>query len=391
MWKARPAVPSALLGCAVLALAAACGGDSSQAGGDGGNGGDSVTIAMIQPLTGTSGYYGGRIRQGAQLAADEINAAGGILGKQVRITVEDGQSDKTQTVSLFRKLASDRDVPVIVGPTDSSSYLAAAPLAKSLKVAWFSAGSGAPWPEGLPNSFTYRNTVPFSTMVTSHLKNVLPKLDVDAVASIYSPDNAGVAGPQQIGSAALKELGIRESVVVEARSGTTDFGPQITRLAAENPKVILVNLTTADASLFMRQARGRGLQAQFVAGHNGLLDLKVLELSQGAAEGLIVPSHFSADTSNAEIKRFMDAWTKKNGNLDDYLVTYGWDALYIIKKAMEDADTTSDRTAVADAIGKIKDLCLASGCYTYDGPGDRIGADVYPIVMGKDSFQKWEP
>lgn len=388
MRKRKLTALTALLSCSAL-LATACG---SEAGGsDSSGGGENVTIAMIQPLTGTSGYYGGRIQQGAQLAVDEINAAGGVLGKKLRLSVEDGQSDKTQTVSLFRKFASDASVPVIVGPTDSSSYLAAAPLAESLKVAWFSAGSGAPWPKGLPNKYTYRNTVPFSVMVSSHLKNVLPKLAVTEVSAIYSPDNAGVAGPQAIGSETLKGLGIKEAAVVEAKSGTTDFGPQITRLAADKPKVIIVNLTTADASLFMRQARGRGIQAQFVAGHNGLLDLKVLDLSQNAAEGLIVPSHFSADESNPEAKKFLDSWAAKNGKLDDYLVTYGYDAIYIIKKAMESANSTSDRTAIADSIAKITDLCLASGCYKYEGPGDRVGADVFPIVMTKDGFQKWAP
>lgn len=389
------AVPSILLTCAALALAA-CGGkdDSNSTGsstGGSGGGGGTLTIAMIQPLTGTSGYYGGRIKQGAELAIEQINTAGGVLGKQLRLTADDGQSDKTQTVNLFRKLASDSSVPVIVGPTDSSSYLAAAPLAEQLGVTWFSAGSGSPWPTGLPNAFTYRDTVPFATMVSSHLKNVLPKLGVTEVASIFSPDNPGVSGPQTIGSATLKELNIKESVVVEAKSGTTDFGPQITKLAASNPKVILVNLTTADASLFMQQARGRGITAKFVAGHNGLLDLKILDLSKGAAEGLIVPSHFSADTSNVEVKRFMDAWTAKYGKLDDYLVTYGWDAIYIIKKAMENANSTSDRKSIADNIGKTKNLCLASGCYSYNGPGDRQGADVFPVVMTKDGFAKWTP
>lgn len=352
--------------------------------------GGTVRIGLIEPLTGPAAYYGERIEQGVRLAAQKINAEGGIDGNMIEIVTEDNQTDNAQTVSLYRKLASEEDIVAVIGPTHSANFLAGAPLAPELGVIWFSAGSGAPWPDGLPNEWNFRNTVPFVEMIPQHLENVIPQLGVDRVGAVFSPDNPGVAGPQQLGTAKLEELGVEQSPIVQAPTGTTDFGPQITQLLQDPPEVVLVNLVTEDAATFMRQARERGLESQFVAGHNGLLDLRILELSQGAADGLIVPSHFDPDVDRPEVKDFLQAWEEENGELDDFLVTYGYDAVYILKEALENAGGVTDREAVREALGQIEDLCLASGCYTWDGFGDRLGAEVFPVQMTSEGFRAWE-
>jgi len=215
-------------------------------------------------------------------------------------------------------------------------------------------------------------------------------LGAKKVASIYSPDNTGVASPQQIGSDTIKALGgVDQSTVLTAPTGTKDFGPQITKIIEANPDAVIVNLVTADGAAFMKQARDRGLKAKFIAGHNGLLDLNILKLSSGAAEGLIVPSHFDPNDPNPQTKKFVDAWTKKFGPLEDLISSYSWDMIFTIKAVMEKAGTATDRQKIRDTWGATENLCLAGGCYTWKGKGDRTNATVFPVVLGSAGFVKF--
>lgn len=351
-----------------------------------------VKLGVIEPLTGPASYYGERILQGVQLATKRINAAGGVLGKEIVLVVEDDQTDADQTVALFRRIAADNEVLAVIGPTHSRSFLAAAPLAEELQIVFASAGSGAPWPEGLPNQWNFRNTVPFTVMVVSQLETVLLGSGAQRVGSIYSDDNPGVAAPQSIGAAWIAATDGVEMVTEQvAATGTTDYGPQITQLIAADLDAVIVNLITEDGALFMSQARSRGLTAPFVSGNNGLLDLRIVELSGGAAEGLIVPSHFDPNRESAETKGFLEAWAAEFGVLDDFLVTYGHDLVYIMVEAMNKANTTTDRDAFRQAWGAISSLCLANGCYSYDGPGDQTKSDVFPIILTKDGYLRWTP
>lgn len=351
-----------------------------------------ITIGVLQTMTGGAAYYGLRLSQGIQLAVDSINASGGILGRPVEYTLQDTATDNAQAVALFRKVASDEKIPVVIGPSHSANYLAAAPVAEQLRVLWVSAASGANWPAGLPNDWNFRNTVPFREMTPQLIKAVIPKLAPKKVASIFSPDNVGVSDPQKLTVEAIASLGgnIDQSLKLEAPTGTKEFGSYITKILEFNPEVVIVNLVTADASAFMKQARDRGVKAQFVAGHNGLLDLNVLKLSANAADGLIVPSHFDPnDTSNAETKRFVDAWVKKYGPIEDLISSYSWDMVYTIKHVMEKAGTVSDRKKLRDTWATVSNLCLAGGCYTWEGKGDRLKATVFPVVLGSGGFQKF--
>ena len=349
-----------------------------------------IRLGVIQAMTGGGAYYGLRLSQGIQIAVDTINDEGGILGRKVQYSLEDTGTVDAQTPALLRKVAADASVPVVIGPSQSSNYLAALAVAEQLKVPWVSAASGAPWPQGLPNDWNFRNTVPFIDMVSQFMKAVIPALGAKKVASIYSPDNTGVASPQQIGSDTIKALGgVDQSTVLTAPTGTKDFGPQITKIIEANPDAVIVNLVTADGAAFMKQARDRGLKAKFIAGHNGLLDLNILKLSSGAAEGLIVPSHFDPNDPNPQTKKFVDAWTKKFGPLEDLISSYSWDMIFTIKAVMEKAGTATDRQKIRDTWGATENLCLAGGCYTWKGKGDRTNATVFPVVLGSAGFVKF--
>lgn len=398
---------AAVLLALLLAMTGCAGGgdDTSASGGTGETtssdeaaAGEPIKIGEIIMLTGSSGFYGQAIDEGVQMAVDELNADGGVLDRQLEIVTEDNASDDAQTVSLVRRVAADGSVVALIAPTFTANYLAGQPVANEAAIPWIAAGSGIAVDEegnidafgGLPNAapWTFQNMLPYGVMVTEHLKNVLPQLDVQRVVTVFQPDNPAQVFTTDLGRDALNEIGVETLDEIGIETGAADFGAQITRIQQLNPDAVLINLVTEDAASFMRQARDRGVEARWIGPNNGLLSDRLGELSQGAAEGVIVPTHLDMDA--AETQDFVKRFEERYDQIDDILSTFGYDAVNLIAEALEQSGSPDDREALRDALAEMEEFCGVNGCYANDGSGNFLLDTVYAMELTADGFQSWQ-
>lgn len=350
-----------------------------------GQGGGTVRIADIQPLSGASGQYGQQSVNGAEVAQEIINAHGGILGKKIELVNADDASDKTQTAALMRKYGPDTTFLAIIGPTFSSDFVATAPLAAQFKVVYISAGSTAPWP-GEFNDWTFRSSVPGNAFLPTLVKEIVAKAKPRSAAQIWAIDNQALAVQGKLLDTLFPQTGIKVTVDETARNNDTDYSAQIARIMQSPPDIIAIGLITNDAALFMQQARSAGYKGLFMANGSTLLDPSLYALSHGAANGLLVGSPFDPTEKSPIVQEFDKAFQAKFNRLPTSQDAFGYDALALLADAAKRAGTISDRQKLRDALGSTKGFRGVTGSFTFDGKGDNTTPTIHVLKLTAKGF-----
>lgn len=351
--------------------------------------GGTLTVNAIEMLSGSGALYGKAVQEGLQLAADTVNAQGGVMGKKLEVAVSDNASDDAQTSTLVKKFADDSSVGVIIPPTYQPNFNAACSAATGAGLPIVSAQSGPPDPAGNTKGLCFTMTTDPLPQVTFTLKALQAK-GLKSFAMVYDQDNGYVAFQRPNIEAAAKALGLSIQEI-GVPGGTTDFGPQITELINDKPDTTFAFFTIEDASRFMKQAKDNGYAGGWFDPVSQLTSRRIPDLSDGAAAGLLASTPQSADDVPS-FKTFLEAYKAKTGNaLDDPTYTgFGYDAVMLVVKAMTDAGTTTDRTKIQAAIAATTDACF-SICFTQaPATGATAGAflanSFYMVELTEDGF-----
>jgi branched-chain amino acid transport system substrate-binding protein len=333
---------------------------------------DGVTIVAIEMLTGDGAFYGQAVRDGLLVAADTLNAAGGIMGKKINLKVVDNASDNAQTATLVKQFAADPTVGAIIPPTYQPNFNAACSAADAAGLPIISAQSGPPDPAGDKNGNCFTMTTDPVPQVTFTL-NALKAAGVTSFAMVYDQDNGYVKFQKPNIEAAAKAAGVTITEI-GVPGGTSDFGPQITQLIDADPQTTFPFFTIEDASRFMKQAKGKGYDKAWFDPVSQLTSKRIPELSSSAAVGLTASTPQSAGDIPS-FQTFLDAYKTKFGkDLDDPTYTgFGYDALSLMAAAMTTAKSTTDRPAIKAAIDATDKTCF-SICYTQSTEGSTKGA-----------------
>ncbi len=335
-------------GAAVTALTlAAC------AGGGGGGGGedDPIVIAHIGDYSGDWSFYDIPIRDGLQLAVDEINAEGGILDREVELITTDGRGDQAESVRALEE-ALDEGAVYVSGTTASGPWQAQATVACE---------------EGVPIS-TGDGTSPTLVLDAGDCAFHLLMLDTlqGAVAATYaleqgyqtayvlgSSDDAYTAGLPKYFADAFEQGGGEVVAEEEFRIGATDFNVQITDIAAMNPApdLIYTSMFTPDTPQFLRQLRAAGVQIPVVSG-DGSVDSSVLEAG-AAAEGLVTTFHAWPSEEGAVAEWLEEHYPDADPSSvpQNIVSAVGYDEMYIVKAAIEAAEEATGEAIMAELEG----------------------------------------
>lgn len=344
--------------------------------------GATLTIGVIQMLTGSSGFYGQALLKGNELAVDQLNAKGGILGKKIVVMSADNASDNAQTVNLARKFGQMSSIPAIIAPTYQPNMEAACAVSTQLGIAQI-AGQSAPPPANVNSKgYCFVNSTNIVRQVQQTIKFVAHKYHVTTFAQVYDQQNAYQTQFDKVGTDYIEASGFKIVQDIGVNTGVTDYGPQITSLIHANPQVVMPNLTTEDAARFMQQARARGLKALFVGPNASLVNARLYSLSRGAAAGLIVSTNQS--TSQKTYRQFFREFVKKFGHLDDPVSGFGYDSMMILAKAIAKAGSTN-RNAIKKGLQSFHKLC-ASICYTYNGHHAFIARSLFYQKLTKNGW-----
>ncbi len=267
-----------------------------------------IRIGVAEALTGNAAQYGVPIRKGLELAAEEINASGGIHGNKLALLVEDEQGKKEEAINVFKKMIFQDKVLMLFGPTLSNCAQASDPVAQSAKVVVFGTSNTADGITSIGN-YVFRNSVTEADILPVTLKVASQKTGLKKVAVFYGNDDIFTKSGYDHFVKALKALKLPVTATETFAKGDVDFKPQLTKIKASAPDAVVLSALIAEGAPIMVQARQLGLRTPFIGG-NGMNSPRVFELAKDNSDNLWVGSPWSVENPAPENKRFISAYQK---------------------------------------------------------------------------------
>ncbi len=315
-----------------------------------------IKIGVAEALTGNASQYGMPIRKGIELAASEINAAGGVPGTKLTLLFEDEQGRKEEAINVFKKLIFQDRVLMLFGPTLSNSAQASDPVAQAAKVVVFGTSNTA---DGITSigDYVFRNSVTEADILPVTLKVAAQKTGFKKVAVLYGNDDIFTKSGYDNFARALQALKIPVTTTETFAKGDVDFKPQLTKIKASHPDAIVLSALIAEGAPIMVQARQLGINLPFIGG-NGMNSPRVFELAKDSSDHLWVGSPWSVENPAAENQRFIAVYQKAYGTLPDQFAAQAYDAMYIVNQALRKMKLTgklaADRKALRDALPSVQ-------------------------------------
>jgi branched-chain amino acid transport system substrate-binding protein len=346
-----------------------------------------VKIGVAEALTGGAAQYGIPIRNGLQLAADEINAAGGVSGNKLQLVIEDEQGKKEEAITVYKKLIFQDKVLMIFGPTLSNSMFAAGPVANSARVVAFGTSNTA---SGITDigPYIFRNSVMESDVLPMTMFTAVKHYGIKKVAVIYGNDDAFTKSGYDVFKKVFDEQKIPVTATETYAKGDVDFKAQLTKIKGSNPDAIVCSCLAEEAANIMLQARGLGIKAPFIGG-NGFNSPKLFEISKLAGEGTFVGSPWANTNPAPANKKFVDAYKQKYGADPNQFAAQAYDAMNVAAAALKSVKLSgnleADRQAMRDALPKVA-INGATGAFKFraaagkDGKPAGFDADQKPCI-----------
>ncbi|MDR1908701.1 MAG: ABC transporter substrate-binding protein [Spirochaetaceae bacterium] len=322
--------------------------------------GDAVTIGGMGPLSGDNAQFGQEARNGAQLAVDEINAAGGLLGKTLNLVYEDDQSDPALAINVFRKLTSQDKIGFLIGGVTSGATLAITEQAQAQKVVVI-APSATHADVTKAGDFIFRACFidPFQGVVGANF--AWGDLGARRAAVLYNQSNDYAVGLYENFESTFQARG--GAVLAEAyNEGEIDFSAQITRIRAFNPAVIYLPQYYGAVGLQATQIRAQGITVPLLGG-DGWDGLTAEAQDQAALNGFF-SNHYASDATDPAVVEFVTKYRAKHGNDPLSFAALGYDCMYLLRDAILRAGSF-DTTAVKDALAAT-DGDYVTGHLTFD-------------------------
>ncbi len=372
---------SLFLAVGVLMLAVAVSGCGSS-GGDKKPASDTIKIGLAAPLTGASAQDGESIKNGVQLAIDEVNAKGGIKGKKVALVVQDDKTDPKEAAIVANKLAEDKSVLAVVGHFNSSATLAGAPVYNKAGVVEISPGSSSP-AVTKAGDYTFRviTTDAFQGEVVA--KWAINDLKFKKIAIIYENSDYG-KGLSDVFAKEAKKLG---ATIVSNDSyllgETKDFSAILTKVKSQAPDMIFIGGLYNETALIAKQAHNMNLNAP-IMGVDAIYSNALIDLGKKDVEGIMLIGFFHEGTDNPVAQAFIKAYKEKYKQSPATYAAYGYDAAKIVLECIDKAG--ADRKAIRDYMAKMKDFKGATGINTFDANGD-VMKEPLRMVIKDGKFQ----
>jgi branched-chain amino acid transport system substrate-binding protein len=332
-----------------------------------GAGGDTIKIGEFASLTGSEATFGQSSHRGTQLAIDELNAGGGVLGKKIQLLTEDNQSQAGQSATVVRKLISSDGVAAILGEVASSRSLEAAPICQQNKVPMISPSSTNPKvTETGDYIFRVCFIDPFQgTVMANFARQTLKLQNVAVLKDVKSDYSLGLAKFFKEGVAAGGGWLAAEQ---NYSGGDKDFNAQLTAIKAANPDGIFVPGYYTEVGLIALQAKQLGITVPIFGG-DGWESSSLVTIGGAALEGDYFSTHFSPEDTAPAVQNFVKSYQAKFNETPDAMAALGYDSAMMLADAMKKAGAT-DGAKVRDALAAEKNFPGVTGTITMDAHRD---------------------
>jgi branched-chain amino acid transport system substrate-binding protein len=311
---------------------------------------DTIKVGVLLPLTGAQAKFGEIEKRSFEMAAEEINAKGGVNGQKIELLFEDDTGKPDVARSGVEKLISREKVSVITGGYSSSCCAASAPVAQQFKVPFVISTGSADDITEKGYDYVFRINPPASeypNSVKSFLQGVAK--DVKTVALLYENSAFGQSSSKSFEEDA-KGLGLNIVVKEGYQAGAIDFKPILTKVKATNPDMIYMVSYVMDASLLMRQSKELRINPKmFVGGGAGFTLPEFAKSAGDAAEGVYSATLWVETLPFPGAKEYFDKYKKKYGDETEYHGAEAYAAMYVVADALKRAKSISPKD-VRDAL-----------------------------------------
>lgn len=370
---------AAMVAAALLAgVFAGCGNSNSDEAAGSGN---TVKFGFITAYTGPGAAYGQAMKDGVDLAVDEINKDPNTKYK-IDLVTYDTKLNKTEAVNAMKKAIEEDKVLAVEGPMTSGEMFAAGPIAQQSGVVAFGTGTTAPGITDLGN-FIFRNAIPGKLGIPITVEKAHQKFGFKKVAILYSNNNDQMVGEHQIYTDLFKKMGLGVVADETFADKDTDFSAQLTKIQQANPDVICVAGLYQESALIAKKAREMGMNQPIIGG-NGFNSPAYIKQAGAAANGSLVATPWNPESDTPKAKHFIEAFKAKYGHEPDQFAAQAYDAMYLMHDAAEKAGTTTDRKKFRDTLAGIKGFEGATGKFEFDDNRDpKMDLTVLQVKDGK--------
>lgn len=337
----------------------------------------SLSIGAILPLTGDVASYGTAVRQGIELAVDEVNRNGGLSGRSLKVIYEDDKGDPKEAVTAALKLISVTKVPAILGGVPSSVTLAIAPIAERSHVIVLSPASSSP---DISNAgdYIFRN-YPSDNLEGALVAGRAKEEGCDSIAVLTANTEYG-NGLNRVFRSSFEAANGRVVYADKYPEGTRDFRTYLLKMRASGAPCTFIVGYGKELGTLVRQARESRMANRFFSTVN-FQDAETIATGGASVEGAVFSTPvFDAASADSQVVRFVESFHRAFGKDPDVWSAHGYDALMLLAEAMRRGGTTPDE--IKRSLYGTKDYPGVSGVTTFDQNGDVQKAARFMTVRG---------
>lgn len=338
-----------------------------------------IIIASANPMTGDSAQFGDMKVKAIQLAIDEVNAEGGIDGKQVELMVGDDTGNPKEAPNVAQKFAADNNILAVIGHWNSSCTLAARGIYEAVQMPVITDSVNKAVTDGT-TPHLFRISLTDTTQAKNLAQYAYDKLGKRKAAILFTANDFGTGLKNDFTEEFIKLGGevVGSETYFEGQS--KDFSPQLTKIKGKKPDVLFIAGYYVETALIAQQSKAAGLDIQMI-GTEGISSEELVKLGGDAVEGVKFAAFFHPDVEFPGTKEFVEAFRAKYNKEPDNYTALAYDSAKLILEGMKKNGAT--REGITKYINETKDFPGVAGPISFENNGVTRGIIILTVKDGK--------
>ena len=339
--------------------------NASQEAGESGE--NPIRIGVAAPITGNSAEYGKGFQVATQMAAEVVNAAGGVKGRPIEMVVKDSKGDAKESADVARIFCEEEDIVEVIGDFSSSSCMASEPIYQEKGLVQISPSASHP-------DFAKMGDYMFGVVGRQDdegpfmAKYMAKKyIGAESVGVIFMTNDWGVVTSENF-KQACEESGVAVTATESFIEGEKDFNAVISKVRQTDPDALCLITQYNEAAIISKQVKQAGWDVQ-IMGAGAMYSDQLIQLGGADVEGLIAESPFIIEESDPKAMEFAEEFEKRAGFKPNIQAASAYDTALLVADAIGRAEEVS-RSAVRDALAATDNFMGITGPITFTEDGD---------------------
>jgi branched-chain amino acid transport system substrate-binding protein len=357
-----------LLAVVMVFSLAACGGNDGGAGNEGNGDADTINVGALFNLTGGQASLDDPSYKGFKLAADQINANGGINGKMINVVSYDGKTEQTTVANNAKKMIDVDKCVVVAGLSDSNYALAAGNICQERGVPFITSGATLPTLPDQVGDFAFLAPFGDDNQAYACADYAIKDLDLKKCYLLIDQSMEFTKTLAHFFQERYIENGGEIVLTDNYMNKDPDFSAQIDRFLADTKgaEIVFISGVPDDAGVVVKQFRDKGVDLPIISG-DGFDTPLLIEIAGEAANDTYVGTHASLENTDPMVVQFIEDYTEAYGSApENAFAGLGYDTMNLIADAISRAEDPTDPVAIRDAIGATQGLKGVTGTVTYE-------------------------